>query len=255
MRLISWNVNGIRAVHNKGFAEWLEQTAPDVLCLQETKADPTVLPTSMLYPPGYTSYWAAAEKKGYSGVATFLRTPAPAHVVGLGIERFDREGRVVMTDLGGVELYNVYFPNGDRSGERLAYKLEFYAAFLAHITARAEAGKGVIFCGDVNTAHREIDLARPKENVKNSGFMPVEREWLDRWAAEGWVDTFRLKYPDRTEAYSWWDMRTGARPRNIGWRIDYFWVHQSLAERVLDAGIMPDVYGSDHCPVWIDLAD
>ena len=254
MRLYSWNVNGIRAVAGKGFFDWLEQSNGDVVCLQETKANPEVLPFTMVYPPGFQATWAAAEKKGYSGVATFSKHPVKASTVGLGIERFDREGRVVITEYEAFDLYNVYFPNGDRSGERLDYKLDFYAAFLEHVNERVRGGRNVIFCGDVNTAHNEIDLARPKENVKNSGFMPKEREWLDRWTAAGWVDTFRLKHPDVAEAYSWWDQRTGARPRNVGWRIDYFWVHERLADKVIDAGICPDVYGSDHCPVWLDLA-
>ena len=172
MRIVSWNVNGIRAVARKGFFEWLEQTRPDVLCVQETKADPAALGDDILVPLGYHSYWAVADKKGYSGVATFCREEPRAHRIGLGIPPFDSEGRVVVTDLGAFELYNVYFPNRGRGPERVAYKIEFYEAFLNQVHERMAAGKPVIFCGDVNTAHQEIDLARPKENSKVSGFLP-----------------------------------------------------------------------------------
>jgi exodeoxyribonuclease-3 len=253
MRLVSWNINGIRAGVSKGLLEWLDACNADVVCFQETKADPDVLPASVLYPPGYQSYWSAAEKKGYSGVATYSRLPVAGWRAGLDIERFDTEGRVVVTDVGGVELYNVYFPNGERGPERLAYKLDFYAAFFDHVNARVRDGHAVIFCGDVNTAHRPIDLARPKENEKTSGFLPEERAWLDRWIESGWVDTFRRLFPDTIDAYSWWNQRTAARARNVGWRIDYFFVHESLADRVKGAGISPEVSGSDHCPVWLDF--
>jgi exodeoxyribonuclease-3 len=254
MRLISWNINGIRAAVNKGLLDWLAGCEADAVGFQETKANPDVLNVSILYPPGFQSYWHAAQKPGYSGVALYTREPVKSWRAGLGIERFDAEGRVVVADMGPFDLYNVYFPNGERSGERLQYKLDFYDAFLEHVNARIRAGRQVIFCGDVNTAHKPIDLARPKENEKNSGFLPIERAHLDKWVEHGWVDTFRLLYPDKAEAYSWWDQRTGARARNIGWRIDYFWVHQSFVSKVKDAGIMPEVLGSDHCPVWLELA-
>jgi exodeoxyribonuclease-3 len=253
VRLVSWNINGIRAAVNKGLLDYLETCGADVVCFQETKADPTALSPAVLFPPGYQSYWSAAQKPGYSGVATYSRLPVTGWHAGMGIEHFDVEGRVVVTDLGAFDLYNVYFPNGDRSGERLAYKLDFYAAFLEHVNARVKAGRPVIFCGDVNTAHQPIDLARPKENAKRSGFLPEERAWIDACVAAGWVDTFRLLYPEQAEAYSWWDQRTGARARNIGWRIDYFFVPQGLADRVKDAGINPEVIGSDHCPVWLEI--
>jgi exodeoxyribonuclease-3 len=255
VRLVSWNVNGIRAAATKGLFEWLETAQPDALCLQETKADPAILPPSVLYPPGYQSYWATAEKKGYSGVVTYCRMESCAHRVGFGIERFDCEGRVVATDMGDFDLYNIYFPNGGRGDERHVYKLEFYAAFLDHVDEKIRSGRQVVFCGDVNTAHREIDLARPKENVKNSGFRPDERAWLDTWVEHGWVDTFRHCHPEARDIYSWWDQRTRARVNNVGWRIDYFWVHQSMLPRVKDAGISPEVLGSDHCPVWLELRD
>lgn len=255
MRLYSWNVNGIRAAARYGLLEWLAAVQPDVLCLQETRAQPDQLPPALREPAGYTSYWSAAERPGYSGVATFARVPVAAWRAGFGIDHFDREGRVVMTDLGDFDLYNVYFPNGKASPERLAYKLAFYEAFWEHVESRARAGRPVIFCGDVNTAHHPIDLARPKANETISGFLPEERVYLDRWRAGGWIDSFRHVYPDRRDAYSWWTRRLKARERNIGWRIDYVFVHESLAARITDAGICPEVAGSDHCPVWLEIAE
>lgn len=253
MLIYCWNINGIRAAEKKGLLAWLTQTAPDVLCLQETKADPIELSDQLLRPPGYRSYWAAAEKKGYSGVATYCKQAPTAWRVGLGIARFDREGRVLMTEHGDFELYNVYFPNGKASPERLAYKLDFYDAFLAHVDARVQAGKQVIFCGDVNTAHQPVDLARPRENEKISGFLPEERAHLDKWLAHGWVDVFRHLHPDARDAYTWWSLRTNARARNVGWRIDYFFVHQRCLPRIKAAGIAADVMGADHCPHWIEV--
>jgi len=255
MRIVSWNVNGIRAAVKKGFFDWLEQNRPDVLCVQETKADPAILSDEILVPPGYRSYWAAAERKGYSGVATFCREEPAAYRIGLGEERFDREGRVVVTDLGPFELYNVYFPNGGMGPERVQYKLEFCEAFLHQINERQKSGKPVIFCGDVNTAHREIDIARPKENVKTSGFLPEERAWIDLAVEHGWIDTFRHLYPDQRDIYTWWDQRFNARARNVGWRIDYFFVHRDHLEAVRGAGVAPEIVGSDHCPIWLEIAE
>jgi exodeoxyribonuclease-3 len=255
VRLYSWNVGGIRAAVAKGMLDWLTTVRPDVLCLQETKADPASLSVAVREPCGYYSYWTVAERKGYSGVVTYTRQPPRSRQSGLGIARFDLEGRVLMTDVGGIELYNVYFPNGKASPERLAYKLDFYAAFLAHIDARAQAGRSVVFCGDVNTAHQPIDLARPRENATVSGFLPEERAWLDRFVAHGWVDSFRHRYPETRNAYTWWSPRTRARTRNVGWRIDYFFLHHTLLGRMQDAGICADVVGADHCPVWLELAD
>lgn len=254
MRLYSWNVNGLRATLKKGLREWVAGAQPHCLCLQETKVDPATLSLEERELPGYEGVWATATRPGYSGVASFCRAPCGKGRAGLGIARFDAEGRVVVTDCGDFDLYNVYFPNGKGSLERLAYKLDFYDAFLEHINARVKAGRAVVFCGDVNTAHNPIDLARPKENEKISGFLPEERAWLDRWEREGWVDTFRHLYPDRV-GYSWWSLRTNARARNVGWRLDYFYAHESLLPRVKDAGIATEVMGADHCPVWLELAD
>ena len=252
MRLYSWNVNGWRAACRKGLREWVATAQADALCFQEIKADPDRLPAAETALDGYDARWAVAERPGYSGVATFSRAPCRPLATGLGIPRFDREGRVVVTDCGDFDLYNVYFPNGKKDTERLAFKLDFYAAFLERINARVAAGRAVVFCGDVNTAHQAIDLARPKENARISGFLPEERACLDQWAAAGWVDSFRHLHPGAVE-YSWWSQRTNARARNIGWRLDYFWIHESLLPRLRGAGIATEVTGSDHCPVWLEL--
>ncbi len=252
MRLYSWNVNGWRAALRKGLRDWVATAQPDLLCIQESKADPDKLAAAERELPGYHGDWAAAERAGYSGVATFSRSPLPLRQSGLGDPRYDREGRVLVHDCGSFDLYNVYFPNGKKDTERLTYKLDFYRDFLAQIEARVAAGRPVIFCGDVNTAHHPIDLARPAENAKISGFLPEERAWLDRWEAAGWVDSFRYLHPQE-QCFSWWSQRTAARERNVGWRLDYFWVHRSLLPRIRGAGIATDVLGSDHCPVWLDI--
>lgn len=254
MRLYSWNVNGFRAAVSKGLMGWLLAERPEMLCLQETRVDPAHLPAELLAPDGYTSHWAVPERAGYSGVATFSRIAVDAWRTGLGNDRFDREGRVVVAEIGDLELYNVYFPSGSSGPERLAYKLDFYDAFLDHIDDRAEAGKLLLFCGDINVAHQPVDLARPAQNRTTSGFRPEERAWVDRCIAHGWVDAFRALHPDARDAYTWWSSRTRARERNIGWRLDAFFVHRRLLPRVTSAGICADVMGSDHCPVWIDLA-
>ena len=200
MRLYSWNVNGIRAAAGKGLESWLQETQPDVLCLQETRADGDSLPDGLRNLGGYHGYWAPLRQKGYAGVATFCRQPADTWRAGLGSADFDDEARVVITEIGDVSLYNVYFPNGRANPARLAYKLAFYAAFLDHIDADVQSGRCVIFCGDVNTAHTPIDIARPKENAKRSGFLPEERAWLDCCVQHGWVDTFRHLHPDADAA-------------------------------------------------------
>ena len=253
IKILSWNVNGYRAVLKKGFVEFLAAAKPDILGLQEVKACPDQLSPGDMEPAGYKSEWNCAEKKGYSGVAAFYAKQPLAVFNGLGEERFDTEGRVIQLEYKDFYLLNVYFPNGGQGPERLAYKLAFYEAFLAHIEKLRKSGKAVIFCGDVNTAHNEIDLARPKENVENSGFMPVERAWLDKITGKGWVDTFRDKHPEPGQ-YTWWDYKTRARERNVGWRLDYFFINKEKAPLVKDAFILPEVQGSDHCPVGITLA-
>jgi exodeoxyribonuclease-3 len=253
VRIYSWNVNGIRAAERRGLLTWLAAEQPDVVCLQETKASRGDLPSSLVEPAGYSSYWAEGQRRGYSGVATYCRRAPKRWHAGLGIERFDVEARVVVTEFDDFELYNVYFPNGKGGPERLEFKFDFYSAFLEHVEARVRDGHPVIFCGDVNTAHKEIDIARPKENRTISGFLPEECARLDQWVERGWVDSFRFLNPDAREAYSWWSLRTRARERNIGWRLDYFFVHKDLMPRVKSAGIASDVTGADHCPVWLEI--
>lgn len=252
MKLISWNVNGIRAIARKGFLDWLAAEEPDVLCLQETKAMPEQVPTNVRHPPGYRSHWNSAERKGYSGVMTYSRSEPMCVKMGLGTEKFDVEGRVLMTEFPWFCLFNVYFPNGRASDERLAYKMAFYNAFLNVIDQLRKDGKSIVVCGDLNTAHKPIDLSRPKENEKHSGFLPIEREWMDELVKHGYVDTFRL-FNQEPDQYSWWDYKTRARERNAGWRLDYFFASEDLVPRLKGAFILPDVMGSDHCPVGIEI--
>jgi exodeoxyribonuclease-3 len=251
-RLLSWNVNGIRAIQNKGFLEWLKKELPDILCLQETKARPEQLDTDLKEPSGYTTYWAYPEKKGYAGVAVYTRDKPQDVKYSLDEGGFDIEGRVITTKFKMFTLVNIYFPNGGAENKRVPYKMEFYDLFLKYADSLVKAGEKLVVCGDVNTAHQEIDLARPKENVKNTGFLPEEREWMDKLVTHGYVDTFRNFHPE-PQQYSYWDMKTGARARNVGWRIDYFFVSKNLLPSVTSAFILPDVMGSDHCPVGITL--
>jgi exodeoxyribonuclease-3 len=252
-RLLSWNVNGIRAAMGKGFLEWLAKDRPDILCVQETRAAPDQVPGPVLEPAGYRSYWNSAERRGYSGVATYSRREPDSVEYSFGRPEFDREGRVVITTQHGFRLYNVYFPNGKQSRERLKYKLDFYDALLEHLDQEARLGRRLVICGDYNTAHKGIDLARPKPNERVSGFLPSERKRMDRLVEHDFVDTFRMFHPDEAGQYTWWDLMTRARERNVGWRIDYFFVSQSLRDSVADAFILPEVQGSDHCPVGIEL--
>ncbi|MBL7959033.1 exodeoxyribonuclease III [bacterium] len=252
MVILSWNVNGLRAVSKKGFLQWFAQASPDVLCLQEIKAQIDQLDESLLHPDGYEGYFNSAEKKGYSGVATYCAKKPVDFKNGFGIAKFDSEGRVLMTDHGHFLLFNIYFPNGKMRRERLDYKMEFYEEVLKYFESLRKKGKKLVICGDYNTAHKEIDLARPKENEKISGFLPIERAWMDKLVAHGFVDTFR-QFNQEPEHYTWWDMQTYARQRNVGWRIDYHFISEDLLPHLKNAWIMPDVLGSDHCPVGIEL--
>jgi exodeoxyribonuclease-3 len=252
VKLLCWNVNGIRALMKRGFLDWLAREAPDILCLQETKATPADLPEELLKPPGYHTHWNFPEKKGYAGVATFSREKPLKVQNGFGVPEFDREGRVVISEHSGFTLFNIYFPNGKQSEERLKFKLDFYDAFLEYIEPLCLKGEKLIICGDYNTAHQEIDLARPKENAKISGFLPMERAWLDKLVAYGYVDTFR-HFNKEPGQYTWWDIKSRARERNVGWRIDYFFVTENLKSRLVKAAIMPEVTGSDHCPITLVL--
>ena len=253
LTLLSWNVNGVRAVEKKGFVEWLHSAGPDILCLQETKAHPEQLSQELLKPDGYTSYWNHPERKGYSGVAIYSREEPVRVALGFGVERFDAEGRVLVATYPGFTLLNVYFPNGKRNDERLQYKLDFYDAFLEYILALRQAGNRLIICGDVNTAHTALDLSNPKDNENTSGFLASERAWMDLLGRHGFVDTFRL-FNKEGFNYTWWDMRTRARDRNVGWRLDYFFASDNLIDSINAAGILPDVMGSDHCPVSLTLS-
>lgn len=253
-KLISWNVNGIRAIAQKGFLNWLYDFDPDIVGLQEIKAEETQLEEELLNPKHRYSYWNPSRtKKGYSGTAVFSKMNPVKVEYGWGQNIFDLEGRTVMLDFDRFVLFNIYFPNGESSPERLQYKLDFYNSFLEHAVELKKQGRSLVICGDVNTAHTEIDLARPKENQKTSGFLPIEREWIDSLLAAGFIDTFRFKHPDARDRYSWWSYRGGARQRNVGWRIDYFFISEDLQSKLVDAFILDQVTGSDHCPVGIVL--
>lgn len=257
LKLLSWNVNGIRAVERKGsLQDLLQKESPDILCLQETKAQPEQLSPQLIQSPGYITYWNhPAETRGYSGVATFTKEKPLEVKYSMGIKEFDAEGRAIITKYPEFILFNVYFPKGDTHPERahrLKYKMDFYEAFLKFVDFLKDRGEKLIICGDFNTAHKEIDIARPKENEKNSGFLPEERAWMDKLVAHGYVDTFRQFHKEPNQ-YTWWDMKTRARERNIGWRLDYFFVTGNLLKSVVQAFIMPDVTGSDHCPVGVML--
>jgi len=254
VRLFSWNVNGLRACLKKGFADWLASEQPDVLGLQETRVLPEQLEPAVLEPDGYTTWLHPAEKKGYSGTGLWSKVEPESVVLGgLGEERFDSEGRLIIADYGSFLFYTGYFPNGGNDLSRVPYKLDFSEAVLQHAEAQRKQGRSIVICGDVNTAHEEIDLANPKSNVKNTGFLPEERAWVSRFIEHGYVDIFRHRNPEQTGAYSWWSNRKGVRERNVGWRIDYFFISDDLVDRVVDARIHADVMGSDHCPISLEL--
>ncbi len=253
MNVMSWNVNGLRAVMKKGFLEFIEQEKPDILCLQETKLQEAQIPGEIKELDGYNAYWSHAEKKGYSGTCILTREEPLSVSHTIGEERFDREGRVVRADYKNFTLFNVYFPNGKMNDDRLQYKLDFYDRFLEVMDEAVAAGKNVVVCGDYNTAHKPIDLARPKANEEVSGFLPIERAWMDKLVEHGYVDTFRA-FNQEPKEYSWWSYIGNARARNTGWRIDYFFVNSGFMPQVKDVYIRQDVMGSDHCPVGIVIA-
>ena len=252
VKILSWNVNGLRAVLKKDFLVWLQKESPDVLCLQETKVLPAQLPPDVPHLPGYHFELNAAERPGYSGVAVFSKEKPLSVKRGFGTECFDREGRVLEIEYPEFVLFNIYFPNGKMSPERLQYKMDFYEEILKYFLKLRKKGKKIVVCGDVNTAHKEIDLARPKENSKVSGFLPIERAWMDKFVSKGFIDTFRVFDPGPNK-YTWWDVISGARARNVGWRIDYFFISDDLKPGLEEAFILPDVLGSDHCPVGVVL--
>ena len=253
-KILSWNVNGIRAVEKKGFLDWLGKEKPCILAVQETKASEEQLSDSLKNPSSYKTYWNSAERKGYSGVG-FYTKDKPANIeYGLGNQCFDGEGRVIIAEYKHFVIYNIYFPNGRMGKDRLNFKLDFYGHFLKKLgqTLKKKDRKTLIICGDFNTAHREIDLARPKENRLFSGFLPEERELLDKLIDLGMVDTFRA-FNKEGGHYTYWDLQTRARRRNVGWRIDYFFMDKPSVKHLQDAFMLNDVQGSDHCPVGIKL--
>lgn len=252
LKLISWNVNGIRAVLKKGFLEWFKDADPDILCIQETKAWEEQLPKELTEVPGYHAYFCQGVKKGYSGTAVYTKEKPISIKRGFGIEKYDSEGRILIAEYKEFTLINIYYPNGKQSKERLDYKMGFYEAFQNYANKLKSEGKKLIICGDVNTAHKEIDLARPKENSKISGFLPEERAWIDGFLADGYKDTLRL-FNDKGEIYTWWDVISRARERNVGWRIDYFYVSENLKNNLTNAFTLPEVMGSDHCPIGIEI--
>jgi len=253
MKLLSWNVNGLRAQLNKGFREWLLKESPDILCLQETKCHPDQLTQDILSLHKYNTYWASSEKGGYSGVSVFTKLAPEKVEVGLGVKDFDAEGRTLILHYKDFILLNVYFPNGGAGNKRVPFKMKFYDEFLNKIGKFRKQRKNIVITGDVNTAHEEIDLARPKENEKNTGFLPEERAWVSKLINAGYVDTFR-HFEKSGGHYTWWDYKTGARKRNVGWRIDYFFMNKEYLPKLKKAFILSDVMGSDHCPVGIELS-
>jgi exodeoxyribonuclease-3 len=252
LNVFSWNVNGIRAVEKKGFIDWLKSSNADILCIQETKANEDQLSDDLREIKGYKSFFNSAEKKGYSGTAVYYKKEPKKIWTGLSEERFNSEGRVIAMEYDDFILFNIYFPNGQMSDERLNFKMEFLDCFLKDVNDFVSKGKNVIVCGDYNIAHNEIDLKNPKANSKRSGFLPIEREWMDKYISNGYVDTFRFFYPEEVK-YSWWSYKFKARENNAGWRIDYFFVSKNFIENISDPEIHNDVFGSDHCPVSIKI--
>ncbi len=253
MKIYSWNVNGIRAILKKGFLDWVKEEKPNILCLQETKAHPDQLGFELKQLANYQVTFASAQKAGYSGTATYSDIQPKKVQIGLNETRFDNEGRTIISFYQNFVLFNIYFPNGKASQERLQYKMDYYYFLLNYLKNLQKKEKNIIITGDVNTAHQEIDLARPKANEKISGFLKEEREWIDQLIKLGFVDSFRHFYPQQKDAYTWWSLRSGARERNVGWRIDYFFVSQNLIKNLQAAAIHKQVIGSDHCPISIEL--
>lgn len=252
IEIISWNVNGIRAVATKDALRWVDERECGILCLQEIKALPSQMPQGLFEREFIETHVNAAQKKGYSGTATFSTLQSDLVSFAHHVDTLD-EGRIVETHFGDIVLFNIYFPNGQKDDERLAYKMKFYDDLLIYCEKLREDGKSIIICGDVNTAHKEIDLKNPKANAKTSGFLPIEREWIDKLLSHGYIDTFRYVHGDLIDKYSWWSYRSNARANNVGWRIDYFFISEDLAESLEDAFILDAIEGSDHCPVGIRI--
>ncbi|MGE0615576.1 MAG: exodeoxyribonuclease III [Bacteriovoracia bacterium] len=252
MKLISWNVNGIRAATRGGFLKWLEQEDADVVCLQETKATAAQLEPAVRSPLKYRTVWHSAQKAGYSGVAILSKHDPLEIREGMGVEDIDAEGRVLIFEYPNFVLINAYFPNSQREHARLPYKLAFCKEMLKLCNKYKAKGKNIVLCGDYNIAHREIDLKNPKSNTKNAGFLPEERAWMDQFLKAGYSDVFRDQHPEPGH-YTWWSYRPGVREKNIGWRIDYHCVNSEFADRVKRTEIHPHVMGSDHCPILLEV--
>lgn len=252
MKLLSWNVNGIRSVETKGFLQWFENQNADVVCLQETKASEDQLSEAVRHPAGYHSYWYSASKKGYSGLAIYSRKEPLSIRTGLGHPEIDCEGRVQIAEYSDFVLVNAYFPNSQRDHARLGYKLLFCEKMFETLNELRASGKAVVLCGDTNIAHQDIDLKNPKANLKNAGFLPEERAWMTKFLAAGYVDTFRHFEPGPGH-YTWWSYRPTIRERNIGWRLDYFITGPELKDRLSGAAHQTTTMGSDHCPIELTL--
>ncbi|MBD3330761.1 exodeoxyribonuclease III [Candidatus Peregrinibacteria bacterium] len=252
MKIISWNINGLRAIYRKGFLNFIEEEKPDILALQEIKVQDHQLNGDHKVPSSYQTILNSAERKGYSGTALYTKIVPKGTRFGLGIEKFDTEGRTIEADFGDFILFNIYFPNGKMNKERLKFKLDFYDAALKRFDDLTKQGKNLIITGDYNTAHKAIDLARPKANEMISGFLPEERAWMDELVSHGYADCFR-HFRKEPENYTWWSMRSRARERNVGWRIDYFFCSKGLIQKLKNCYHLPQVMGSDHCPIVLEL--
>ncbi len=251
-KFISWNVNGIRAVDKKKALKWVDDNNVDILALQEIKAEEEQIPKTIFERKYKNVFVNSSSKKGQSGTALYTDISSKFSSKSPHVDILD-EGRINEIHFDNIAFFNIYFPNGQSKDERLVYKMEFYERFLKYAQELREQGKSIIICGDVNTAHTEIDLARPKANKDTSGFLPMEREWIDKFLSHGYIDTFRYVHGDKPYNYSWWSYRANARANNVGWRIDYFYVSEDLKESIIDAYIMPEILGSDHCPIGLEI--
>lgn len=253
IKIVSWNVNGLRAINKKGFKDFIRQNDFDIVCLQEIKIKEEQIPDDLLNMEGYFSHFSSAVRPGYSGVAIYSKIKPLGWGKSFGEARFDDEGRVLWHDFKDFIIFNIYIPNGGRLKQRLEYKLDFYNFFFGYLEVLLKKERNIILTGDINTAHKPIDLSRPKQNEKNTGFLPEERAWIDRIISAGFMDAFRLFNNDPCH-YTWWDYKTRSRERNVGWRLDYFFISAKLKKSVKNSGILPYIMGSDHCPVFLELS-